>query len=112
MPQAALEGLLQEPSLSAEATTVSSGGSASALQLRFLVLKNLAALLAEDDSSAAEALRLYGEAAALEQDDVILWNRMGTLVRTGVENWGIWGWGWVGVGVSCRAQRWVLERPG
>lgn len=50
-------------------------------QVRFLVLKNLAAVLAEDDSTAADALKLYGEAAQLDNGDIVLWNRMGTLVR-------------------------------
>lgn len=44
-------------------------------------MKNLAAVLAEDDSTAAEALKLYGEAAQLDNGDIVLWNRMGTLVR-------------------------------
>ena len=52
------------------------------LQVRFLVLKNLAAVLAEEDGSAGEALALYGEAAALDGGDIVLWNRMGTLARS------------------------------
>ena len=49
-------------------------------QVRFLVLKNLAAVLAEDNGSAAEALGLYGAAAQLDGGDIVLWNRMGSLV--------------------------------
>ena len=45
------------------------------------MLKNLAAVLAEEAGSAAEALRLYGEAVQLDAGDIVLWNRMGTLVR-------------------------------
>lgn len=51
------------------------------MQVRFLVLKNLAAVLAEEPGSAEEALRLYGDAAQLDGGDIVLWNRMGTLVR-------------------------------
>ena len=49
--------------------------------MRFLVLKNLAAVLAEEPGSAEKALGLYGDAAQLDGGDIVLWNRMGTLVR-------------------------------
>ncbi len=49
-------------------------------QVRFLVLKNLAAILAAAMETAPEALRLYGEAAMLDGGDIVLWNRLGTLV--------------------------------
>ena len=49
-------------------------------QVRFLVLKNLAAALAAEDGTAAQALGLYGQAALLDGGDIVLWNRMGTLV--------------------------------
>lgn len=46
-----------------------------------MVLKNLAAVLAAEEGTAAQALGLYGEAAMLDAGDIVLWNRMGTLVR-------------------------------
>ena len=77
-----LEALLEEPLL--KDTSL-----ASAAQLRYLVLKNLAALLADtadaDDASAAaaamRAVQLYGQALLLDDGDAVVWNRMGTLVR-------------------------------
>ena len=45
------------------------------------MLKNLAAVLAAEEGTAAQALGLYGEAATLDGGDIVLWNRMGTLVR-------------------------------
>ena len=53
---------------------------ASAKQLKHVILKNLAALLAEADDSAMRALQLYGEALLLDDGDAVVWNRMGTLV--------------------------------
>ena len=45
------------------------------------MLKNLAAVLAAEEGTAAQALGLYGQAAMLDGGDIVLWNRMGTLVR-------------------------------
>ena len=45
------------------------------------MLKNLAAVLAAEDGTAAQALGLYGQAATLDAGDIVLWNRMGALVR-------------------------------
>ena len=53
---------------------------ASAKQIRHLVLKNLAALLADSDASAKRALKLYAQALRLDDGDAVVWNRMGTLV--------------------------------
>ena len=50
-------------------------------RLLFLVLKNLADLLACADSTAERALALYAEALQLDREDIVLWNRCGTLVR-------------------------------
>ena len=44
------------------------------------MLKNLAAVLAAEEGTAAQALALYGEAAMLDDGDIVLWNRMGALV--------------------------------
>ncbi len=76
-----MEALLEEPLL--KDTLL-----ASAAQLRYLVLKNLAALLADtadaDDARAAlaamRAMQLYGQALLLDDGDAVVWNRMGTLV--------------------------------
>ncbi len=53
-------------------------------QIRYLATKNLAGLLAPADASAHEALDLYCSAAEMDQDDVVLWNRLGTLVSVGL----------------------------
>ncbi len=44
------------------------------------MLKNLAAVLAAEEGTAAQALGLYGQAAMLDGGDIVLWNRMGSLV--------------------------------
>jgi hypothetical protein len=79
-----LEGLLDDPILEvlAEGADGQKRGRGTALgaQLRFLVLKNLAALLAARDEDAPHALELYAQALSLDQEDIVLWNRMGTLV--------------------------------
>lgn len=51
-----------------------------AAQIKFLALKNLAGSLAAGKATAREALTLYGQAAALDGGDIVLWNRMGALV--------------------------------
>ncbi len=56
------------------------GRFAHAPQVRFLILKNLAANLADQDSSCEEALQLYIQAAKLDATDTVLWHRMGALV--------------------------------
>ena len=79
--QEAFEALLLEPLLQDTAL-------ASAAQLRYLVLRNLATLLADavpaDGAAAAalalRALQLYGQALLLDDGDAVVWNRMGTLV--------------------------------
>lgn len=76
--QAAFEVLLQEPLL---ATPRKVGRPTLPAQVRFLALKNLAALLAADDATAPRALELYAEALRLDAGDVVLWHRMGVLVR-------------------------------
>lgn len=53
---------------------------ANAVQIRFLILKNLAANLSDEDSTCEEAFRLYIEATELDSTDVVLWHRMGALV--------------------------------
>lgn len=78
--QEVFEALLEEPLLMDTSL-------ASAAQLRYLVLKNLALLLTnssadqETSSAAADrALQLYGQALLLDDGDAVVWNRMGTLV--------------------------------
>jgi hypothetical protein len=78
MMQVALEVLLGDPLL---AVPRSGGRPALAAQVRFLVLKNLAALLAGRDATARRAVALYVEALQLDAGDVVLWHRTGTLVR-------------------------------
>jgi hypothetical protein len=78
--QDVLEKLLAHP-LVAAAAGGAVGGSALMCQIRFLVLRNLAELLAVDDASALRALHLFGSAGQLDGDDIVLWDRMGTLVR-------------------------------
>ncbi|KAK9806174.1 hypothetical protein WJX72_004313 [[Myrmecia] bisecta] len=78
--QALLEGLLLEPLVqAAEPGSEVVSSSALGQHLRFLVLKNLAGLLAEADETAEAGLQLYGEALSLDQGDVVLWKRMGIL---------------------------------
>lgn len=78
----ALQRLLQEPLLTGQ---VASGNLTMMRQLRFVALKNLAALLAAEDAdpSRARALDLYTEAANLDGGDLLLWNKLGLLVRSG-----------------------------
>ena len=54
--------------------------AASASQLRYLVLRNLANLLAGEDVSAPRALSFYAQALMLDNGDSVVWNHMGTLV--------------------------------
>lgn len=76
--QAALQRLLEEPLLTGQ---IASGNLTMMRQLRFLVLKNLAGLLAvESQDRRMEALGLYSEAAALDGGDLMLWNKLGLLV--------------------------------
>ena len=77
--QVLLKQLLAEPALqiSSDQTAVR---FAHAPQVRFLILKNLAANLAEQDWSCEEALQFYIEAAKLDATDTVLWHRMGALV--------------------------------
>ena len=80
-PQAVFEGLLHEALLHA-GNKGASISAASATQLRYLVLKNLASLLAAEDASAPRALSLYAQALMLDDEDSVVWNHMGTLVRS------------------------------
>ena len=75
--QAVLEALLCEPLLQEDKATAA---TAVMQQVRFLVVRNLADVLAEQDDQADRALDLYGRALAMDGGDPALWNRMGTLV--------------------------------
>ena len=79
LTQAVFEGLLHEGLLHA-GNKGASISAASAAQLRYLVLKNLASLLAAEDASAPRALSLYAQALMLDDGDSVVWNHMGTLV--------------------------------
>jgi hypothetical protein len=50
----------------------------------------LAELLAVDDASALRALHLFGSAGQLDGDDIVLWDRMGTLVRCSLWRGSAW----------------------
>ncbi|CAL8466575.1 g6111 [Coccomyxa elongata] len=76
--KALFEALLVDPML-AEGSKDGELAMASAKQIRHLVLKNLAALLADTDDSAKRALKLYAQALLLDDGDAVVWNRMGTL---------------------------------
>ena len=85
--QELLEGVLSDPVIQASApgyaalaTTQRVPTSPLVAKLRFLALKNLAALLARTDCTAERALELYCLALAMEDDNVVLWQQMGTLV--------------------------------
>ena len=77
--QALLKQLLSEAALQTP-TIQTATPLANAVQIRFLILKNLAANLSNEDSTCEEALRLYVEATELDSTDVVLWHRMGALV--------------------------------
>lgn len=81
-----LKALLQDHFLDAAGNPSAADFPVSPLlsKLRFLVLKNLAALLSREgaagDESAQRGLELYCQALAMEDDSVMLWQQMGTLV--------------------------------
>lgn len=77
--QEVFERLLKE-SLLSHGNKVASISAASASQLRYLVLKNLASLLAWEDVTAPRALSLYAQALMLDDGNSVVWNQMGTLV--------------------------------
>lgn len=85
--QELLEACLKDPLIQAAASTAYSTpeqalpSSPLIAKLRFLVLKNLAALLGQRDDTAMRGLQLYCQALCLEDDSVVLWQQMGTLVR-------------------------------
>jgi hypothetical protein len=79
MLQALFEGLLNEVQLH-NGDKGTSMSAASAAQLRYLVLKNLANLLASDDATAPRSLHLYAQALMLDDGNAVVWNHMGTLV--------------------------------
>lgn len=50
------------------------------VQVRYVVLKNLAILLAKRQATAAKALDLFTEAAMIDGSDVLVWNHFSSLV--------------------------------
>ncbi|KAL3695588.1 hypothetical protein R1sor_009664 [Riccia sorocarpa] len=78
------ESILQDPIILQTSCSTENGAksldSSPMLQLRFSALKNLAETLFKLDSKYHnKALDCYLQAAAIDQDDVVLWNRLGTL---------------------------------
>lgn len=79
MVQVVFEQLINETLIHA-GSKAASISAASASQLRYLVMRNLANLLAGEDASAPRALSLYAQALMLDNGDSVVWNHMGTLV--------------------------------
>ncbi|KAA6420724.1 MAG: hypothetical protein FRX49_09301 [Trebouxia sp. A1-2] len=104
--QVLLKQLLAEPALqiSSNQTAVR---FAHAPQVRFLILKNLAANLADQDCSCEEALQLYIEAAELDATDTVLWHRMGALA-TEMGQWGIARHAYES-GLRCSPQHYIIQ---
>ena len=50
------------------------------VHVRYVVLKNLAILLAKRQATAAKALDLFTEAAIIDGSDVLVWNHFSSLV--------------------------------
>lgn len=74
-----LESVLKDP-LIANAQVDSSASDGHLLQLRFLALKNLAAVFLQQGSTHYEnALHCYLEAVEIDSKDSVVWNRLGTL---------------------------------
>ena len=76
MPQALFKQLLAEPALQ----DITRGTVTTLAHARYLVLKNLAGSLADDDATCKEALQFYIEASELDCSDTVLWHRLGSLV--------------------------------
>ncbi|KAL8522145.1 hypothetical protein ACS0TY_012334 [Phlomoides rotata] len=74
-----LESVLKDPMVS-NAQVESSTSDGHLLQLRFLVLKNLAAVFLQQGPSHYEnALHCYFEAVNIDSKDSVIWNQLGTL---------------------------------
>ncbi|PNY03770.1 TPR repeat protein [Trifolium pratense] len=74
-----LESVLKDP-LIANAQVDRGAGDSHLLQLRFLALKNLAAVFLQQGSSHYEnALHCYLQAVEIDSKDSVVWNQLGTL---------------------------------
>ncbi|KAJ6422369.1 hypothetical protein OIU84_027345 [Salix udensis] len=74
-----LESVLKDPLIS-NAQADSNASDGHLLQLRFLVLKNLATVFLQQGSSHYEsALRCYLQAVEIDTKDSVVWNQLGTL---------------------------------
>ncbi|TKY74519.1 Calcineurin-binding protein cabin-1 [Spatholobus suberectus] len=74
-----LESVLKDP-LIANAQVDGSASDGHLLQLRFLALKNLAAVFLQQGSTHYEnALRCYLQAVEIDSKDSVVWNQLGTL---------------------------------
>ncbi|KAL2340079.1 hypothetical protein Fmac_008019 [Flemingia macrophylla] len=74
-----LESVLKDP-LIANAQVDSSASDGHLLQLRFLALKNLAAVFLQQGSTYYQnALHCYLQAVEIDSKDSVVWNRLGTL---------------------------------
>lgn len=78
--QAAFENLL-ECELLVAATNPRSKPTETIQQVRFLVLKNQAEMLADADDTAQDALQLYLVALDQTRNDPVLWHHAGSLVQ-------------------------------
>lgn len=76
--QALFKQLLAEPALQ----DVTSGTVTTLAHARYLVLKNLAGSLVQDDATCKEALQFYIEASELDCNDTVLWHHLGSLVSS------------------------------
>ena len=57
------------------------------VQVRYVVLKTLAILLAKRQATAAKALDLFTEAAIIDSSDVLVWNHFSCLVCPRGSGW-------------------------
>lgn len=81
--QVILDRLLKEPVLRLDGSNRGDRAvrTSFAYQLRFAVIKNLATIFANASyADQCRALELYSEALAMDREDIVTWNRMGSLV--------------------------------
>eukprot|EP01018_Ginkgo_biloba_P039569 Gb_33410 [translate_table: standard] len=77
--QSLFEAIIQDP-LIASAELENNASDGHMLQLRFLTLKNLANVFAQQGSVYYEkAIQCYLQAVEIDAKDVVIWNRLGTL---------------------------------
>jgi len=79
--QVILDACLEEEPVQA-AANLALNPTQTMRQLRFLILRNKADVLARDDTTALAALQLYHESLGMDGGDASLWYRKGILVST------------------------------